>query len=552
VGTDAALTAWRDGARVSISGDDELLEQPVSAMTPVDNHAAVIAAGLHGFVRGERDQIRGLPTYPPVPTAVRSLFQDAHGWLYLGTRDHGLYVDDGRTLMHLSLRQGLYDDDILGIADDHGGRLWMACSKGVFSVGHESLARFAAGTEDAVETTPLSPLESLRTVECQGDVQPAVTTTRDGRVWFSTSRGVLVVDPNHWRRQLPPTDVVIEEVTVNGRTELPGRPLELPAGVANLAFRYTALSYTSPSRITFRYRLEGFDPEWIEAGTRREAFYTNLPPGRYRFRVAATNADDKRYEASAPVDITIPPSLSETAWFMPLCGGLAAFGAWSIYRWRMRQMKQRMQIVVAERSRIARELHDTLMQGFSGITMEMQALSSRLQNPSDRKELEGIIGDAGTCLREARESIAGLRGAHTGLAEAVRQAATQIAETRDFQLDLHVDLDGTRLSPQVEYHLLRITQEALANAAKHAHARRIAVTLGRRADQVRLIVRDDGVGLAGLADGPASTGHYGLIGMRERANQIGATFHLETQPDRGLAVCVTLPLVAGGTEAHAR
>jgi signal transduction histidine kinase len=345
--------------------------------------------------------------------------------------------------------------------------------------------------------------------------------------------------------------VVIEDVIVNGKSEAAGAEmLRLSPGPKNLEFRYTALSFLAPGRITFRYRLEGFDRDWVEAGARREAFYTNLPPGDYRFRVAAVNVDQTTNESGAgAVALAIAPHFYQRRLFWPLCAGVAAAGVWAAYRVRVGRIKERMRTVVAERSRIARELHDTLLQGFSGVTMEMQALAARLPATStEREALEEIIRDAGACMREARRSVAGLRsaaspetGVASGLAAAIGQAARQITETRDVRLKLDLPAAPvTGLAADVEYNLLRIAAEAVANAARHAGAGTIEVALAPSGNRLELSVKDDGVGFS--VDGNGGGEHYGLVGMRERAAQIGAEFELTSEPGRGTTVRVRLAL----------
>ncbi len=204
---------------------------------------------------------------------------------------------------------------------------------------------------------------------------------------------------------------------------------------------------------------------------------------------------------------------------------------------------------MAERSRIARELHDTLMQGFSGVTMEMQALSARLAPSPERRTLEEIIRDAGICLREARRSVAGLRNSHgdeTGLSAAIAQAAKHLTETQDVRLKLALERSPPSLPDDVQYNLLRIAQEAVSNAVKHSGGRTIEVGLDCSAERLRLTIRDDGAGL-GTPDGDRpQPGHYGLIGMRERATQIGAALRVLSGAGAGTTVCVDLPLAAGG------
>jgi len=212
-------------------------------------------------------------------------------------------------------------------------------------------------------------------------------------------------------------------------------------------------------------------------------------------------------------------------------------------------LKERFDTILGERSRIARELHDTLIQGFSGVTMEMQALSGRLPKAGDRGALEEIILDAGNCLREARRSVAGLRGArepNSGLAAAIAQAARHITETKDVRLSLKTLQSPGNIGADAEYNLLRIAQEAVTNSVKHSGARNIEVSLRCASDSVCLSVKDDGAGFPAEHNGFAQFGHYGLIGMKERASHIGAQLEVESSPGRGTTVSVALPARKNG------
>jgi len=296
-----------------------------------------------------------------------------------------------------------------------------------------------------------------------------------------------------------------------------------------------------PTRITFRYQLEGFDKKWVDAGPRREAFYTNLLPGRYRFQVEACNLEGECRGTSAPVGFVIEPRYYQRAWFIPACVLGAIFVGLAGYRLRIQRLRAQFEVVLAERNRIARELHDTLIQGFSGITMAMQALAARLPAGDNRQTLEQIVTDAGSSLTEVRRSLFGLRSGHavgSGLAEAIEQSARQLTEAKDIRLKLKLDEDETSLPAEVEYHLLRIAQEAVLNAVKHSDARSLLVALERTATRVRLLVKDDGSGFDGTEE--PRPGHFGVVGMHERAAQIGTNLHLESAPGTGTTVSVTI------------
>jgi signal transduction histidine kinase/ligand-binding sensor domain-containing protein len=473
---------------------------------------------------------------------VDAMYTDKEGVVWIGTAGDGLLAIDHGRIRRYSVRDGLFDDSIYAILGDDHGRLWMACSKGIFSVDRAQLLRFAPDRTPKVVSTPYSPTDVLRTIECKPGVQPAAWSGSNGQLWFSTTRGLLVLDSKNADRRFDAPPAAIDDITVNGErarsmsevgTLLPGRN--------NVAFRYTGLSFIVPTRITFKYTLEGFDAKWVDAGTRREAFYTNLPPGHFRFRVSACNLDGECHEAASAVAFVVEPRYYQRAWFIPLCVVGVALAGLTGYRLRIRRLREQFDLILAERTRIARELHDTLIQGFSGITMAMQALAARLPASGDRHTLEQIVADAGTALREARASLSGLRRrpeADSGLALALAQTSRQLTEAKGIRLKLRLDTWDRTLPPDLEDNLLRIAQEAVLNAVKHSGAHSLLVTLERTANRVRLVIQDDGSGFDGRTAGEA--GHYGVLGMYERAAHIGADLSFDSTPGYGTAVSVTL------------
>jgi signal transduction histidine kinase/ligand-binding sensor domain-containing protein len=553
VGTGAGLAQFSGGRFAQPDGDANELQLPVVALVDGGAEGLVVATEEGPLFRCVGNQFREFPLDGQPSLAVDALYFDREKVLWMGTQGNGLVKVENGLARRFTVKDGLYDDEVFGIIADEDDRLWMACSRGIFFVSRAELRGFTAGKIPRLTCTPFSPTEAQRTVECQNSVQPVVWKMQDGSLWFSTIHGVIIIDPAHIRRVLPPPAVIVEDVQINGQDVNPTRIADVPPGQANLYFRYTALSYASPTRITFRYKLEGFDNDWIEAGSRREAFYTNLPPRKYAFRVSAANLDGPWSEAALPVAFTIEPHFYQTRSFIPAIVAVVALAAWVASRLRILQVKARMNAVLAERSRIARELHDTLIQGFSGVTMQMQGLAARLRASPERKTLEEIIQDAGHCLSEARRSVGGLRtpagsgpDPRSGLAAAVAQAARQLTETCDVRLSLQVAPTPGNLPADVEYNILRIAQEAITNAVRHSGAGTIAVTLAATSDRLSLTVHDDGAGFAANGSDQQQPGHYGLIGMRERATQIQGKLQVESAPGQGTTV--RLDLDVAGTD----
>jgi signal transduction histidine kinase/ligand-binding sensor domain-containing protein len=543
-GTPAGAVHLRGDRFVPPEGDDAITRLAVQSLLALSDGTLLVGT-TGGLLQVVDEQIQRHPNAELSALEVDTMYQGPAGRIFLGTAGHGLWLIDGQRVSHFTTRDGLLDDELLGLLIDDADRVWMASGSGLSYTPRLELVNFDPRRSAQLMTTPFRLTDATRAFEVQEGVQPCILKSADGRIWQSTSRGLIMVDPSRLVRVLPPMPVVIEEFFVNGQPHDLRTLHTLKPGMSNVSFEYTALSLVVPMRITFRYKLQGFDRDWVDAGTRREAFYTNLPPGDYQFLIAARTSEEANWEVGQPLTFTILPHFYQTFWFLPSCAaaiGLAILGA---YRLRVRTIKKQMRAVVAERSRIARELHDTLMQGFSGVTMEMQALLARLPHSQERGTLEEIIRDAANCVRDARRSVAGLRHdptAESGLSAAIAQAARQLTETGDIRLRLNMRNCPRRLPVDVEYNLLRIAQEAITNSIKHSGARSIDVTLDGSGRHLLLAIEDDGAGFAGVGTPEAPVGHYGILGMRERASQIGATLRIDSEPGRGTTIRVTLPI----------
>ncbi|MCU1337496.1 MAG: putative two-component system sensor kinase [Bryobacterales bacterium] len=538
-GTQNGLAVFRGGRFETAPGSPR--DAVVALSENREGH--IVLATERGVFEGVAGGFREITFNGSAIRPVNTLYRDMDGLLWMGLNGGGLRLLNGTEITSFQNRDGLYDGEIYGIVRDDQDRLWMACSRGIFSVPRSELRQFAAGGLKKFSSFTYSPTDAQRVIEGQSGVAPVLSRTHDGRLWFATIRGLIVLDPNHWQREVTPPLVVIENPIVNGRREPPNRIGLLPPGQKNIEFNYAGLAYYLPARLRFRYMLEGYDRDWIDAGNRREAFYTNLPPGNFRFRVTACNADNVCTEQGATVAFSLASYIYQRAWFWPLVAAMIAALGWLVYQLHIRRLRERYDLILAERSRIARELHDTLIQGFSGITMAMHALAGRLRSPQERETLEDIIRDAATCLRETRQSVAGLRAARdaeSGLTAAIGSAAREITDTKDVRLKLKLEKGLRKLPAEVEYNLLRIASEAVSNSVKHSGARNIEVALESTPEAVHLKVHDDGSGLG--KDGAAlRPGHYGIIGMKERATQIGADLKLLSEPGNGTTVSVLLP-----------
>ncbi|MGA8028915.1 MAG: two-component regulator propeller domain-containing protein [Bryobacteraceae bacterium] len=465
---------------------------------------------------------------------------------WMGTLGSGLLRWQNGAFTHVHVKDGLYDNRIYSIVRDDNSNFWMASSKGIFRVSQKELDDFADGKTRFVTSVPFSTGQ-LR-FECQSGVQPAACRTHDGRLWFSTTNGLVVVDPNHLLKNDIPPPAQITAIFINGRRVDPQQDIDLRPSEKNLEIRYAGLSFISPEKVSFRYILRGYDKTWTDAGVRREAFFTNLPPRQFRFEVMARNADGIWSKQPASFYFTITPEFYQRVWFFPLLAVTIGIAIAAGYRMRIRRLQHRFDLVLGERSRIARELHDTLLQGLSGITMQLQALWKRLPASKEKQFLEEIIKDAGTCSREARQSVWGLRTDSTGalsFSEKIAMLARQA--TTEQRISLSLELQPISLSgqPEAEYELLRIIQEVVSNTVKHARARKLEIRAAVENGQLEITLADDGVGFSTGLD-QARYGHFGLLGIRERAREIGAELTVRSAPEMGTTVLIRFALASPG------
>ena len=442
-----------------------------------------------------------------------------------------------------SARQGLPEGGVRGILEDGRGGLWLVTGAAVLRL--PAAAMNCSGPPQSLAFTTYGLAEGLRLARA-GRQGPRIAKSRDGRLWVSTEDGVAVIDPGRIRANPAPPPVVIEQLLADGRPIDTGSASKIRFRGRQVQITYTGLSLTAPERVRFRYRLDGLERDWTDAGTRRYVAYVNLPPAAYTFRVLACNSEGVWNTTGASLAFQIAPYFYQSKWFAALCAGTAALLIWGGYRVRMRRLVIRLRLIAGERARMTRELHDSLLQGFSGVVYQMEA-ASRLyaSNPEAGKQrLDRAIDQADRSLSEARRAIMSMplqELEHATLPEALSNFGSRATE--GFPSAFHLTLQGhvRQLPYEVQANLYMIGREAIYNAVNHADARRIAVELVYSARGARLSVEDDGIGFD-LEAAMAKTDHRGVIGMQERAKHIGAVLTIHSAPGRGTRIEMTAPL----------
>jgi signal transduction histidine kinase/ligand-binding sensor domain-containing protein len=493
---------------------------------------------------------QGLPT-----GRARSFLQDRAGNVWVGG-DAGVSKIEGVRVRSLPDHQGGALRSVYGLAEDEAGAWWVVTRTGVHLLPPGELDRALADSSHVIRHRTFDALDGLPGMVTGGNPGPQVIRAPDGRIWVATDSGVAGVDPRNLPRGAAPA-VLIEAVRVNGRELSPSEDLAIPPRSHDLEIDYTATSLSVPERIQFRYRLEGEDQAWHSVGTRRRAYYTRLGPGAYRFRVMASNADGEWSETEAGWSFRILPAWYQTLWFKAaavlLIGGLGAAAAALIQRRRhlraQETLKGRYEATLAERARIAQDLHDTLLQGFAGVTLQLKAAELALPEQPDvaAETILRVQRLARESLREARERVWDLREAELGrddLAAALEGLARE--RTAGTGIEVSVTNGGERrpLARSVEDAAFRIGREAVANAVRHAEPRRIEIHLEFGATTLRLEVRDDGRGFtAEEAEEARRRGHFGLSGSQERARGVGGRCDVLARPGGGTIVALELPYI---------
>jgi signal transduction histidine kinase/streptogramin lyase len=464
----------------------------------------------------------------------------------LGATIRGLVGWRNGTLRTLTSRNGLPCDGVYAAVFDTQGALWLYMQCGLVRIAGTDLKRWWEHADAAVEVKVFDALDGVR--PGQASFEPKASRSPDGRLWFASDTVVQMIDPAHLTENTLSPPVHLEQVIADRGKYPVTEVVRLPPRTRDIEIDFVGLSYVAPQKVVFRYRLEGRDDDWQESGGRRQAFYNDLRPGSYRFRVIARNNDGLWNEEGAALDVVIAPAWYQTYWFAAVCAVAGIVTVWMFYRLRMgqiaRQINARFDERLAERTRVARELHDTLLQTVQGTKL---AADDALDRPDDlvemRRAMEQVSAWLSQATREGRAAVNSLRASTTeqnDLADAFRRAMEDCGRQKSLETTVTVTGDPREMHPVVRDEVYRIGYEAIRNACMHSRGSRVDVEL-RYAQNLTLRVTDDGIGIDPEIADSGKAGHFGLQGMRERAARIGATLKVATSADTGTEIIVIVP-----------
>jgi ligand-binding sensor domain-containing protein/two-component sensor histidine kinase len=472
---------------------------------------------------------------------VWSICQDASGVVWVGTSS-GLYGISNGSLLHITAANGLASNKILQVLRDGAGNIWLSSSNNVSRVREQDLDDLGPGTR--IELSHYEDPFSLESAAFYGGMQPEGGIAANGDVWLASSKGAVRISPARMALgALSP--VAIGEVRADDRPLEVGPALRLKPGNGRLEISYAGIHLSAQGGLRYRYRMEGLEP-WIEAGVRRTAYYTHIPPGHYRFRVQSYEIDDPSMVSEASILIVQEPPLYQTPWFLSLCALALAGVVFLVYRFRLHQMRMQFQAVNAERVRLAREMHDTVIQGCVGVSTLLEAAQG-LNNDTDEPLRQHLLGYATEQIRNTIEAARGAVWALRNISTSSGNVGEHCQElVRRMQMESHApircEVKGTpfRIGEDATHELLMTIREALSNAVSHADASTIRLTVVFGEQEAEITISDDGRGFDPAAV-VKSNGHYGMIGMTERTKLLGGTLNIESAAGKGTTLRVKIP-----------
>jgi ligand-binding sensor domain-containing protein/signal transduction histidine kinase len=546
IATDEGINRWRGGTLTNYRMADGLCYFSVRALLE-DGRGGVWIGTDQGVSHWEDGGfIRDAVVNRLSAEKVWSIHEDADGGLWFGTRGAGLFRWRNGALKSFGSEQGLASNSIYQILEDSHGTFWMSGPNGISSVSRGDLDKLADHPEFRPAVTLYGLSDGVEATQMHGGTQPAGALTSNGELWFPSNRGPVRVLPDQTR----PGDlaqVVIEQVLVDGREEPISGRLVVPPGEGKLQIGYSAIRLRSQERIRFRYKLEGFDRDWTEPPNSRVANYTNLPAGVYRFDVQAFEMNMPEKVTGTSLAIEWRPHLYRTGWFLAFCTALIVAGVFAVYRLRLRQVHDRFEAVLEERNRIAREMHDTVIQGCTSASALLEAVVSL--DPKGSGALRDLLDTARNQVRatvdEARRAVWNLRQRETAspeISHLLEQMAQQVSHASRVPVRFKASGSPIPLDRTVEYVVLMVAREAVSNAVHHSQPREVWINVKFETDNVRMQVLDDGIGFDVEEILAMQGAHFGIIGMRERIEHVGGRFEINSSPGKGTQLSMEVPV----------
>jgi ligand-binding sensor domain-containing protein/signal transduction histidine kinase len=580
VGTRRELLVLKGGKFITYRTADGLADDWVNALCAGENKTVWIGT-QGGLTRWNDGKFVNLAAGDPrLRACILSLYEDADHTLWIGTQGAGLISLKDGVVHCFTTRDGLFNDFIYAILEDDRKNLWLNSSKGIFRVGKAELAQVAGGEITGVNSVRYGKTDGIVSSGQYLYVsQPAACRGRDGRLWFRTTQGAVVVDPDKITANNVPPPIVIDAILADnkkvfsnaqgqpaGRPDLPfsipqlsAAPLRVPPGRGELEIHYQALSFRAPEKNRYRYKLEGFDSDWRDVGPRQSAYYNNLRPGDYRFRVIACNNNEVWNESGATAEFLLAPHFWQTWWFLSLCGVTTVGGIGGGARYATRQKMQRklerlqqQHAIEKERSRIARDMHDELGAKLTRISFQGATAQRRLNHPLEvREQIEKMsqtARDLASSLDEIVWAVDPENDSLDNLANYICRYASDFFESSPVNCEFVIPakLPHHRLATDIRHNIFLAVKESLNNALKHSGAANVRIAISAAAEQFEIVIADDGCGMDRAAVGEPldrrQRSGRGLVNLRERLRAINGRCELISEIGRGTRVRFIVPM----------
>ena len=555
IGTSKGLSCFSGGTFSTISQD--------TVRTICEDHTGALWFGTEsGLERLEDKKWSRFSTADGLSdNTVTAIYEDKDKALWVGTANGGLNRFRNQRFTTYTTRQGLFSDEIFSIVEDDEGWLWMSCSKGVFRVRKQDFEDYDQGKTGRLASIAYGKSDGMESPQCNGAGKPAAWKSRDGRLWFPTSKGVVAINPKTIRIDRMPPPVYVEQLIADKKALLPlsglwEGPVRIPPGRGELEFHYAALSLSSPGRDRFKYKLDSVDSDWVDAGSRRTAYYNNVSPGHYRFHVIACNKDSIWNETGASLEFVFEPHYWQTWWFRGLLVVLVVGGASGIALYATRRrMQRKLQLleqrhaIEKERGRIAKDIHDDLGSSLTRIMMLGERVEEGLGRREDiARHVSKIVSSARHTVQSLDEIVWAVNPENdtlNGLLEYIGHYASEFFENTRVRcrLELPVELPEFSLPAETRHNLFLVVKEALNNAVKHSGATEVRVEVAVAEDTLRILVEDNGRGFDLHAPTNGRVGN-GLQNMRKRMEHLGGNFEVASAAGQGTTLKFNLKLKA--------
>jgi ligand-binding sensor domain-containing protein/signal transduction histidine kinase len=545
MGTTSGLSRW-DGSHFT----NYYLEQGLSygwiRAFAQDHNGDMLVGTDRGINRFHDGKIVPDPAFAQLsPDRIWSILPESPDTLWIATRGAGLVrVRRGQTT-RITVRQGLVSNSIFQIIGDRAGRLWMSGPLGLSSASLADLNSAADGKSASIAVLSYGTADGLESSQMNGGIQPSGCLAADGELWFPSVKGAVHFKPDSPRVSYD-SPVRLETVRIDDKTVASNAEVRMGPGRQRVEIEFTVCSFRAPGRVKFQYKLGGFDPQWTVATGRRAAVYDNLPPGRYEFRVTARDGSVAGASSEAGVVLVVQPHFYQTFWFYALAVAFAGVCAAGVFLLQERQARDRYNLRLAERTRIAREMHDTVVQGCVGVSTLIEAAVGSAR--SDQELMLECLDSARLHLRltldEARQALTDLRhdSFENGLPGALLDLVQAVSREKGVQVTLEETGAMVPLADFTNRALLLVTREAIRNAVVHGAPAAVCVRLSYGSSAVRLEIQDNGCGLDATPARLTAEGHFGILGMRERIEQIGGSLEIVSNPGSGTTITAHLPL----------